>query len=279
MICTLNQSGAKVRNPPSRVRQGAPMFTGAVRYKIIGSIEGFDPLDLNAPVRQHLVRHALGTDSKQTAQRLTEKLRSAYVSGPDSALWPELKHLLPAETFKFFADRIQYKHKEDSISRATANPTWQDLRDIYEDEMHQRVEKYTAGEDKDVLSPRTEKTYKTVMDRFTSYLNGRTLLDSLTPIVIEKYKIDRRSRLKNGGSIALDMAVLHLMFAFAVQKELMAKNCINGKNETKPGKKPKAPARPLNADELQKLRDNAGNDMLAFLLLRWTGLRGNDAVT
>jgi integrase len=112
----------------------------------------------------------------------------------------------------------------------------------------------------------------------TGRSSARTLLDSLTPIVIEKYKIDRRSRLKNGGSIALDMAVLHLMFAFAVQKGLMAKNCINGKNETKPGKKPKAPAHPLNADELQKLRDNAGNDMLAFLLLRWTGLRGNDAV-
>jgi integrase len=104
-------------------------------------------------------------------------------------------------------------------------------------------------------------------------------LESIKPAVIEKYKVSRREKLrKNGGSIALDMAVLHRVFAFAIEKELIAKNCINGANETKPGKKPKAPARPLNAEELQKLREAAGRDNLAFLLLRWTGLRGGDAV-
>jgi len=35
---------------------------------------------------------------------------------------------------------------------------------------------------------------------------------------------------------------------------------------------------PYSGDELSKLRAHAADDLLAFLLLRWTGLRGSDAV-
>ena len=37
-------------------------------------------------------------------------------------------------------------------------------------------------------------------------------------------------------------------------------------------------AQPFDAEELTKLREHTGDDLLAFLVLRWTGLRGGDAV-
>jgi integrase len=74
------------------------------------------------------------------------------------------------------------------------------------------------------------------------------------------------------------VAVLHRMFRFATKKQLMAHKAIELMNESKPGKNPKNGARPFKADELAKLRQAAGEDYFMLLLLRWTGLRGSDAV-
>src|SRR5260370_37583064 len=46
--------------------------------------------------------------------------------------------------------------------------------------------------------------------------------------------------------------------------------------EGRPGDQPESGAQPFTADQLSKLRKLAGSDLLAFLLLRWTGLRGSD---
>jgi hypothetical protein len=191
------------------------------------------------------------------AQRLVEKIDSAYVSGPDSPLWPELKRILPRATFKFFADRIRYQDIEaQAPSRAIAKPTWADLRLIFEADMARRVERYRQGELKDILAPRTEKHYKEIMDCFEEFLqNENTLLTDIRPDVVEKYRAERRKKLaSNGGSVPGHIAVLHIVFRFAVDREIMPKNPINLKNETKPGENPKSPARPLAADELQSLR-------------------------
>lgn len=159
MICNLSKSAEKVRN--STTREGAPKFTGAVRYKVIGSIEGFDPTTPDAPAMRMPVRHALGTEDKHAAQRIVEKIDSAYVSGPDSLLWPELKRILPRATFKFFADRIRYQDTEaQAPSRAIAKPTWADLRQMFEMDMARRVERYRQSELKDILAPRTESIKK-----------------------------------------------------------------------------------------------------------------------
>jgi integrase len=48
--------------------------------------------------------------------------------------------------------------------------------------------------------------------------------------------------------------------------------------EGRPGENPQGRAEPFTAAELSKLREKAGPDLLAFLLLRWTALRGVDAV-
>jgi integrase len=48
--------------------------------------------------------------------------------------------------------------------------------------------------------------------------------------------------------------------------------------EGRPGDSAEHGAQPFKALELTKLRGSAGQDLLAFLLLRWTGLRGSDVV-
>lgn len=48
--------------------------------------------------------------------------------------------------------------------------------------------------------------------------------------------------------------------------------------EGRPGDQPERGAQPFKGPDLAKLRQFAGPDNLAFLLLRWTGLRGSDAV-
>jgi integrase len=57
---------------------------------------------------------------------------------------------------------------------------------------------------------------------------------------------------------------------------LIVKNPV--RMEGRPGDDPERGAQPFKAIELKKLRDAAAGDLLAFLLLRWTGLRGSDAV-
>ena len=49
--------------------------------------------------------------------------------------------------------------------------------------------------------------------------------------------------------------------------------------EGRPRDDPECGAQPFKTDELSKLREAAGPDLLAFLILRWTGLRGSDAVS
>jgi hypothetical protein len=56
-------------------------------------------------------------------------------------------------------------------SQAVSKPTWIDLRRTFEAEMADRVEKYKNGEDKGVMSPRTEKTYGVAIRRFEGFLN------------------------------------------------------------------------------------------------------------
>ena len=75
----------------------------------------------------------------------------------------------------------------------------------------------------------------------------------------------------------LDTAILHRIFAYAISEcELIERNPV--RLDGRPGDNPERGARPFKAVELGKLRDAAGADLLHFLVLRWTGMRGSDAV-
>lgn len=72
------------------------------------------------------------------------------------------------------------------------------------------------------------------------------------------------------------MAILHRVFAVAVECELIAKNPVMF--EGRPGDCAENGAQPFRGEQLVKLRQAADEDILAYLRLRWTGLRGSDAV-
>jgi integrase len=57
---------------------------------------------------------------------------------------------------------------------------------------------------------------------------------------------------------------------------LIAKNPVTF--EGRPGDSAEHGAQPFRGEQLGKLREAAKEDLLAYLLLRWTGLRGSDAV-
>jgi len=52
-----------------------------------------------------------------------------------------------------------------------------------------------------------------------------------------------------------------------------------GSDGGRPGDNPEGGAEPFTANELSLLRKHADRDLLTFLVLRWTGFRGSDAVT
>src|SRR5580704_3999317 len=84
-------------------------------------------------------------------------------------------------------------------------------------------------------------------------------------------------RVIGATSLALDLAILHRAFAFALENEMILKNPV--RMEGRPGENPEHGAEPFTSSELVSLRESAGPDLLTFLLLRWTGLRGSDAVS
>src|SRR5262249_11216076 len=86
-----------------------------------------------------------------------------------------------------------------------------------------------------------------------------------------------RKHARGGSGLHLDIAILHGVFAFAIDVELLTGRNNPVKFEKYPGKKPEAGAQPFTFEELTRLRQAAGKDLLAFLLLRHTGLRGFDA--
>ena len=89
-------------------------------------------------------------------------------------------------------------------------------------------------------------------------------------------KIQEKKFARGGRGLALDVAILHRAFAIGVECDLIEKNPVGF--EGRPGDVPEHGAQPFKGEQLTKLREAAKQDLLAYLLLRWTGLRGSDAV-
>lgn len=90
-------------------------------------------------------------------------------------------------------------------------------------------------------------------------------------------RINKKKHSRCATSLVLDAAILHRVFSFALESEMVVKNPV--RMEGRPGENPTNGAEPFTAAHLSKMREHAGPDLLAFLLLRWTALRGVDAVT
>jgi integrase len=216
------------------------------------------------------IRGSLGTRDRGAASLLARRLETALSEGADSELWPKLRVLLPSSTFVRFADFAGVKERR--------RPTWNDLRDSFSAHLDQRI---SIGK----LRASTRDRYKTTLCEFECFLaqHGVGLLEGINKSFLESFKVWRIGRIKKqkqsrgGAGLVLDVAILHRAFAFAVENEMMTKNPV--RMEGRPGDNPQRGAEPFTACDLSRLRSHAADDLLTFLLLRWTGLRGSDVVS
>ena len=217
----------------------------------------------------HRLRGSLGTANRDAALKMKNRLENALADGPQSGLWQEMQRALPAKTFLAFAGY--------SGVRCRNSPTWEDLQEMFRAWMDQRRQ---LGK----LAKTTVVRYEQTLRRFTEYANVRKMdtLAEITRSEVDAWKtyrlkeIRKRKESRGGGGLVLDVAILHRAFAIAVEHEMIPKNPV--RMEGKPGENPEGGAEPFTAEELKKLREHAGPDYLNFVVLRWTGLRGSDAV-
>jgi integrase len=224
--------------------------------------------DLNCDGRR--VRGPLKTRSSDVARRLVHRLELAIAEGQTSEHWAELETLLPHSTYKNFTEYAGVKTQQ--------LPTWEDLKATFKVFTEQRMKlgKFAAS---------TSARYEITIGQFDVFLKQEniTLLQGITKAVVERFKVWRvdsinKKKFSRGATgLLLDVAILHRVFWFAVENEMIVKNPV--RMEGRPGgNRDDRGAQPFDAKELAKLRERADSDLLIFLLLRWTGLRGGDAV-
>ena len=218
------------------------------------------------------VRLALRTQSRENARNTIDEVKRGLTGGADADLWPKLKAVLPEKTFECLAAIVGYKERSPA-----SVPSWNELVALFEADAHRRIAlgKFRAT---------TLERYEFEMREFARFLAERRIvaLAQIDRALAEGYKVWRteriRSRSKLGGakSLALCAAILHRVFSFAVENEMLVKNPV--RLEGRPGENPEAGSQPFKPGEILRLREHAGLDFLALELLRWTGFRGSDAV-
>lgn len=203
------------------------------------------------------VRLSLGTASGGCADAWKGRIERALQGGAESPLWPELKRLLPPQTFRTVAEIAGYEERRPA--------TWTELESAFTAEMQQRI---ALGK----LAATTCERYQYTLRSFREFLNGKGLADlaAINRPLVERYKVWRLAQIRGkkfsrgGRGLMLDVAILHRIFAFAVETDMVPKNPvrINGR----PGDNPEGGAQPFTGDELAKLRAAAGEDLLIFQL-------------
>ena len=133
------------------------------------------------------LRGSLGTRNGDAARRVAHKLETAISEGSASALWLELRSMLPLATFVRFADLAGVKEQR--------LPTWHDLHDAFKTEMDQRIK---IGK----LQGSTAERYKVTLREFGAFLEERkiTLLKDVTRPTVEAFKawrVDRSKQWRN----------------------------------------------------------------------------------
>jgi len=220
------------------------------------------------------IRLSLGTTNGDTAVRLHTRIERALVDGPASTEWQGLRIVLPADTFEKLAAIAG--HVPEQLT-SEPQPTWADLMAKFKAWMSQRVAL-------DKLRESTRERYLQACTAFTDFLEERgiTDLEAIKRATVEDFKAwklahsSTRKTFRGGKGIVLDVAILHRVFVYAIDCELIVKNPV--RLEGRPGDQPERGAQPFKVEQLTKLRQAAAEDRLIFLLLRWTGMRGSDVV-
>lgn len=228
---------------------------------------------IHGTVGKKFLRFPLGTCNKEAATVTVEHIERALSEGATSLRWQELKKTLPPKTFDKLAKIGSYREPE----AAPAIATWNDLEAVFRTKMQQGIQ---LGK----LAESSRSRYEQTLRDFKLFLQESDVSDlpAMNRAFIEKFKVWRLAKIKersasrSGRSLALDVAILHRVFAVAVESEMVARNPVAF--EGRPGDSAENGAQPFRGEQLTKLRQAASEDLLSYLLLRWTGLRGSDAV-
>ena len=218
------------------------------------------------------VRLSLGTRSADHAHLVANRIERALSEGSLCSLWPQLRAVLPPRTFLVLAALVGWAEPHEK-----PEPTWAELSTAFECWMGQRMAINR-------LQSSTAERYQQTLREFTVFLAERNLsnLRDITRSVMESFKVWRTQRImkrkfaRGATSLALDAAILHKVFAYGMEAEMILRNPV--KMEGRPGGEPTRGAQPFTGDELRRMRIHAGADLLIFLMLRHTGFRGSDAI-
>lgn len=223
----------------------------------------------------HALRGTLGTKSKDEASRLSSRIGAALSEGPRSTLWTELKPAIPSGTF----DRLtKYAGVEPKLTA-----TWEELCNLFEADLKH---KFKIGE----ISKQTLENYQKSLTWFRAFRAEEPDRNDIE----KKYcawRLDQRKSpqsVSGRPSLYFDRSHLRKLGAFGQENGLLEKN---------PFCKPKRPplerhlSRPYSADQLVRMENIAKqgpvcdelfpsrDEWLPFWLLRYTGLRPEDAIS
>ena len=228
---------------------------------------------LEGRIGNRRLQMTLGTRNGDAATLAKNRVERALTEGTASQEWPALRGLLPESVFSSLAAIIGYTEQPQVRLH-----TWTDLKGAFTAEAERRI---ALGK----LRASTWTRYQYTLSEFTEFLAtlaisqlaqvSRTLVENFKAWRVARIKQKRHSREARG--LALDAAILHRVFSYGIELEMIVRNPV--RMEGRPGDAPECGAQPFKAQELSKLRSEAGPDLHAFLVLRWTGLRGSDAVT
>jgi len=168
----------------------------------------------------------------------------ALAAGNDSSLWQELKTSLPQRTYKSFPDHAGVKPRQ--------LPTWSDLKAGFCDVQGAECQAGQAC----TVNESTSDRYEVTIREFGEFLTAEkiTLLQDINRSFVERFKVWRVERInkkkhsRGATGLALDAAILHRMFSFAVENEMELKNPV--RMEGRPGENPANGAEPFTAAQL-----------------------------
>ena len=166
------------------------------------------------------IRLSLGTANGDAAHMLHGRIERAIAEGPASGLWSNLRSVLPADTFARLA-AIAGHVPESSVAASR----WDDLLAKFKAWMSQRIAL-------DKLRESTRERYLQTCSAFGDFLAERGVSDlaEIKRATIEDFKAWRLSRVlarkhsRGGRGVVLDVAILHRVFAYAMDCELVVKN-------------------------------------------------------
>jgi integrase len=159
-----------------------------------------------------------------------------------------------------------------ALTTPDVGPKWDELFAAYQKKM-------ATDKLRGVFADSTMRRYLRSLRIFDAYLKARSVssVGKISRPLIEDF---RSYRVMEGAKRAwtVDTSILHTMFEFAIEREMISVNPVNVKKEKGRMGKASSNSTPFTKEETELLRKNAAgsNRLLLFVMLQ-TGLRACDA--